>query len=154
MSDDYVFLTRTSDGISALGFPEEIDVLEGTAAMFPELKPVLDVPLRPGWSKRQFRLEDYWDVPVVPACAPALLVFPQVANSASSSVQPMDPREAVAELVSNIQYTQPAAAQAHLDVLADLVRGCACYRMKTGRDFENLARTLRKLVRAAPPRLV
>jgi hypothetical protein len=154
MSDDYVFLTRTPDGITALGFPEEIDMAEGTAAIFPELRPVLNVPLRPGWSKRQFRLEDHWDVPIVTEGAPALLVFPQVAGTSSSSMQLMDARQSVAELVSNIQYTQPAAAQAHLDVLADLVRGCPCYRLQTGRDFEDLSQALRALVRASPPRLV
>jgi hypothetical protein len=148
VSDDYVFLTERHDGLKVLGFPEELDLLDGTIRLFPELRGVLDVAKRPGWSKRQIRVEEHWDVPQISECVPAVLMFPAVADTAVSTIEPIGVQEAIAELVPNVQCTQPASAQAHLDLLGALVRQCACYRLRTGRDLDVLPGRLRELVEA------
>jgi hypothetical protein len=68
-------------------------------------------------------------------------------------MHPMPAQDAIAELASNIQYTQPAGAQAHLDMLGDLVRGRPCYTLRTGLDFDNLSQTLRALIRTSASQL-
>ena len=149
MSDDYVFLTRTPHGLRLLGFPEDIDLSDQSTAMFPELASVLQTPQRAGWTKRQINLEEHWKVRPAAEAAPGLLIFPRVGNIASSSIEPMDTGDAVSELVSNIQFTQPRLAQTHLDLIGDLARGSDCYRLTTGRDFDSLSSTIRGLAAAA-----
>ncbi len=146
MSDDYVFLKSHPRGMTILGFPEELDLLDSTAAMFPELHAVPSLEKRRGWSKRQVRVEDYWDVPMVSEGEPAILMFPSVAGSRTSTIEPMAAQDAIAQLVGNVQYTQPSLAQAHLDLLGDLVRTSACFRLNTGRDLDVLPDRLRELV--------
>jgi hypothetical protein len=154
LSDDYVFLTRTSSGLTVLGFPEELDVRDDIATLVPEIAPQLQTPMRAGWVKRQIHLDGDWPVQLVREAAPALLLFPQVGHVTSSRIEPLDDRDAVAELVSNIQFTRPDSAQAHLDLIGDLVRTSVCYRLTTGRDFESLATTIRTLAAAAGRRSV
>ena len=152
MSDDYVFLTQRPHGLRLLGFPEDIDLRDESTTMFPELAPVLQTPLREGWTKRQIKLDDYWPVRPAAEAAPSLLIFPQVGNTASSSITPINTGDAVSELVSNIQFTQPHLAQTHLDLIGGLVRASDCFRLTTGRDFDSLSSTIRKLAAAARDR--
>jgi hypothetical protein len=146
LSDDYVFLVPGEDGVRVLGFPEEVDICADAPRWFPELARAATANTRQGWAKRQVRVEDFWNVTAVPEAAPALLVFPHVTDSSSSRIEPLDAREAIAELASNIQFTRPALAQAHLDILGDLVRSSGCYRLRTGRDLESVPEMLRTLV--------
>ena len=152
MSDDYVFLTRMPHGLRLLGFPEDIDLLDESIAMFPELASVLRTARRDGWRKRQIKLEDHWKVRPAGKAAPCLLLFPRVGNTDRSSVVQIDTRDAVSELVSNIQFTQPKLAQTHLDLIGDLVRGSDSYRLTTGRDFDSLSSTIRGLAATARER--
>ena len=62
LSDDTVFLTPDDDGIVVSGFPDEIDVTEGTIAMFPELHHLERVPLALGREKHGFRVDEVFGV--------------------------------------------------------------------------------------------
>jgi hypothetical protein len=146
LSDDYIFLSKHSDGVRVLGFPEEVDVCADATRWFPELARALRTTKRQGWTKRQVRVEDFWPVRPASEAAPALLVFPRVTDSRCSRIEPLSPRDATAELASNIQFTRPDLGQAHLNVLGDLVRSSACYRLSTGRDLEAVPDMLRTLV--------
>jgi hypothetical protein len=150
MSDDYVFLTGTPRGLRVLAFPEELDLRQDAPQLFPELEPAFAGTTRPVWMKRQIKVEDYSRAQPVWEGTPAVLVFPTVTQSATSRLDPMDDQEAVTHLVSNVQYTQPESAQAHVDALGALVRASACYRLSTGRDFDALPNTLRTLLERAP----
>jgi len=149
LSDDYVFLAGSSSGVRVFGFPEEVDVTDSTAAFFPELASVVLTQLRPGWTKRQVHLGDYWNVQPAPVASPGLLIFPRISEAADSSIEPFGAREAVAELVSNIQLTRPDLAQTHLDLIGELVRSSVCYRLNTGRDFDRLPAMIRALAEAS-----
>jgi hypothetical protein len=48
--------------------------------------------------------------------------------------------------VPNILLTEPASSQNHLDVLTELVSSCACFRLETGTDFDELAVSLRAML--------
>jgi hypothetical protein len=73
-------------------------------------------------------------------------VFPRIAGVPKSVLTPLDPGEALLELVANVLLTEPRSSQAHLDVLAELVEASECYRLETGTDLEGAVRLLRELV--------
>ena len=145
LGDDIVFLSRDDDGLRVSAFPDEIDVTDETVKLFPELRHLADRPRTPGSPKRQFRAEDVYRSNVVWESRPAALVFPGVADSDSSRLEPMDRDEALLELAPNVLLTEPSSSQAHLDALAQLIRESECYRLRTGRDLDALPRLLRGL---------
>jgi hypothetical protein len=146
LSDDMVFLTRAGAELRVLAFRDEIDVTEQTAEMFPELRFLLARPRPAGWHKRQFLIEDVYPEGPVLSCQPAALVFPRIAYSDRSVLKEMKPDEALREILPNVLLTSGSHAQAHLDTLGELVRTCACFRLETGCDFEQLGAILRRTV--------
>jgi hypothetical protein len=77
----------------------------------------------------------------------AALVFPRVAPSERSALEPIGPAEALLELAPSVLLTEARSTQAHLDVLGQLARELPCYRLETGRDFDALPGLLRPLLR-------
>jgi len=58
----------------------------------------------------------------------------------------MNKDEALMALVPNILLTEARSAQTHLDTLAKLVQQSSCFRLATGRDFDDLPGRLRRLL--------
>jgi hypothetical protein len=114
--------------------------------MFQELASVLASPRAAGAPKRSFRAEQFYEMNAAPECTPAVLVFPRVAGTETSTLRPMPRHEALLELLPNVLLTEPVASQAHVDALATLVRQCACYRLETGRDLDATAALLAELI--------
>lgn len=77
---------------------------------------------------------------------PAALVFPRITDTERSIIKTMSRDEASREIAPNVVLTKAAPAQVHLDMLATLVRSCACYYLHTGRDFDALPGLLRQVV--------
>ncbi|MFL6196774.1 MAG: hypothetical protein ACJ75H_21500 [Thermoanaerobaculia bacterium] len=136
LGDDTLFLARRSGALRVLAFPDEFDLTDRTVAFFPELAPLLDAAQPTGWRKRQVRVEEAYGAPVVWESEPAVLVFPRVSGAPSSQLLPLNPGEALLELVPNVLLTEPASTQAHLDALATLVKRCRCWRLETGTDLD------------------
>jgi hypothetical protein len=146
LGDDMLFLSTAGPGVELHGFPDEADVTDATAALFPELRWLLDRPPPPGWPKRSFRLEDVYGLRPIATCRPAAVVFPHVAHTPTSSIEPIAQDQALLELVPNILLTEQRASQAHLAALARLTAETPCYRMATGRDFDALPARLAELL--------
>lgn len=147
LADDTVFLRSDQDGLRVLSFPDEIDVTDDTVEFFPELHYLSELPKAPGWPKRSVWAEQVLGAEFISDSKPAFLVFPRIAHEARSILKPMDPNEALLELVSNIILTEAISSQAHLDILAQLVRESECYRLETGWDFADLPTVIKDLVR-------
>ncbi|HYG65358.1 MAG TPA: hypothetical protein VEL74_22440, partial [Thermoanaerobaculia bacterium] len=111
LGDDTLFLSRKAEGLRLLAFPDELDLTDQTVGFFPELAPLLAEGARPGWRKRQLRAEEAYGAQVVWECAPGALVFPRVAGRQESVLTPIDPGEALLELVPNVLLTEPASSQ-------------------------------------------
>jgi hypothetical protein len=146
MSDDMVFLDGRTDGFKVLAFPEEVDVSDETAAFFPELSFLLSAPKRCGWRKKQIHPMQIYGAKVAPQARPAAVVIPRIAKSESSVVTRMDPDEALLEMVPNVLLTEANSCRAHLDALSELVTSTPCYRLETGRDFDQLSVRFRELL--------
>jgi hypothetical protein len=142
LGDDTLFLKEGR----VLAFPDEFDLTDETVSFFPELAPLLAGERPDGWRKRQLRVEKEYGAEVVWDCEPALLVFPRVTGGPESELIPMEPGEALLELVPNVLLTDPGSSQAHLDALAGLAERCRCYRLETGRDLEGAVRMLEALI--------
>ncbi len=146
MSDDMVFLSDRPDGFKVLAFPEEVDVSDQTAGFFPELSFLLSAPRRRGWRKKQIHPMQVYGAKVAPHARPAAVVIPRIAKSESSVVTRMDPDEALLEMVPNVLLTEANSCRAHLDALSELVTSTPCYRLETGRDFDQLSVRFRELL--------
>jgi hypothetical protein len=151
LGDDTLFLCARAHGLCALAFPDQIDVTAHTASFFPELQALARAPL-PGSRPKQ-SLSPTRVYSAVPSweCAPAVLVFPQVARASKSLLTPMPKDAAFLELVCNVVRTEADSAQAHLDTLAALVNQCLCLRLLTGRDFDAVPALLRSALNQVHP---
>jgi hypothetical protein len=146
LADDTVFLTSSADGIWVEGFPDEIDVTANTVGMVPELAHLASAPLRPGRDKHSFRVEEVFGVTPLDRCRPAFLITPQVVGGTGSEVVPLAPSEALVGLLPNVLLTEPVATQAHLDMLAELVREVRCLTVRVGSDLDAVGRCIADLV--------
>ena len=145
LGDDTVFLARQLGGPRVLPFPDQVDLTESALAFFPELRPAGVARRHAGARKLALRAEEVYPTRLVGECAPALLVFPRVAGAPSSRLRPMDPGEALLELLPNVLLTEPDSSQAHLDALGELVEASACYRLDTGTDLQDAVDRLLEL---------
>jgi hypothetical protein len=149
LSDDMVFLRRNGRSVEVLSFPDELDVTQATARLFPELRELGDRAPEPGWAKHRVRAEEVLEVELVDEALPGLLVFPGRAPGRSSELTPLEPDHALVELAPNVLLTEPAAAQRHIDALAELVRASDCYRLRVGDDLEAIPALLGEAVAEA-----
>ena len=148
MSDDMVFLICRPEGVRVLAFPEEVDVSDLTAGFFPELGFLLSAPKRRGWRKRQIHPIQVYGAKVAPEARPAAIVIPRIAEAERSVVTRMNPDEALLEMAPNVLLTEANSCRAHLDALRVLVTSTPCYRLETGRDFDQLSVRFRELLDA------
>jgi hypothetical protein len=146
LSDDTVFLAPSAEGIWVSGFPDEIDVTGATVSMFAELSYLADRPLRPGRDKHSFRVDEVFGASPLAGCRPVALVFPQVVEVPSPQLEALSPSEALVQLMPNLLATDPVATQAHLDVLAELVRTIPCFILRSGTDLDAAAACVAELV--------
>lgn len=146
MSDDMVFLVGRPDGFRVLAFPEAVDVSDQTAAFFPELSFLLRSPKRRGWRKRQVHPTKVYGAKVAPEARPAAVVIPRISEAQTSVLRRIDPDEALLEMVPNVLLTEANACRAHLDALSQLAKSTPCYRLETGRDFDQIPVRFRELL--------
>ena len=143
LGDDMVFITSSAEGLRISAFPDEIDVTDHTAKMFPELSHLAGSTKS---FKSAVRAEDFYPGDIIWQCVPQVLVFPRVANTRTSVLKAMNRDDALLELVPNVLLTDPQSSQAHLDALAQLVDQTECFQLETGTDFVSLAKLIRSLV--------
>jgi hypothetical protein len=146
LGDDTVFISRGQGGLRVHAFPDEIDITDDTARMFPELGGFVARQREPGWPKHRLWPEQFYDAKITWECAPRLLFFPRLAHSSESRVEEVGGNDALIELLPNVPLTDARSSQAHLDALGDLVRLSRCYRLHLGRDLDAVPSLIRGLL--------
>jgi hypothetical protein len=146
LSDDMVLVVRKAGVSWAFGLSDEIDCSDGTAGMIPELRHLVGRPMLAGRDKHSVDVEKALGVLPVPACRPCALVLPKISGERKSVLKPVSASYALRELAPNVLLTQRAAAQAHLDALAELVREVPCYSLATGTDLSFASRCLQEIL--------
>lgn len=142
LGDDTAFLAHDGATLDVLGFPDEVDVTDDTAALLPELGHLLGRPKPAGAVKHRVRAEEVYGVPVVEMGPVTALVFPRIGGCPDSTLAPLSPDEALMELLPNVLLTEPCSSQAHLDTLGRLAFGTPAYRMTVGSDLDRAAGAL------------
>jgi hypothetical protein len=144
LGDDTVFLDVTARAVFA--FPDELDVSDATIEMIPELSWLRRRAKRPGRPKHAVPA-DVLGGRTVLGCTATALIFPQVARTVRSVLEPIGPADALRELLPNVLLTDATASQAHLDVLGQLAREVPSFRLFTGSVLDEVAKTLAPLLR-------
>jgi hypothetical protein len=146
LADDTIFLSGSGDELRILAFPDEVDVTSQTVEFFPELRQLAHTPKSLERSKHAFCATDAYEAAPCWHCAPGTIIFPQPAGCRQSTLTPMPKAEALLQLVCNVVRTDPHSSQAHLDALTALVEHSRCFRLRTGRDFDQLPVLLRSVM--------
>jgi len=146
LTDDMVFVTRQAGEMWACGFSDEIDCSDDTAAMFAQLRYLVGEPTLAGRGKHPVDVEQAFGVLPIPSCRPRALILPRISGERGSVLTEVPASHALRELAPNVLLTQPAATQAHLDMLADLVHEVPCYSLATGTDLSLASRCLREIL--------
>jgi hypothetical protein len=145
LSDDTLLLTEDGVGVLALAFPEDLGLSRRSLELIPGLAAQAHLEERGDW-KVALPPESIAETAIVWRSRPTVLVFPAVAGTATSRLEPMDQGAALVALAPNVLPTERDSSQHHLDALALLVRQCDCYRLLTGLDPIGAAKQLARLV--------
>ncbi len=114
--------------------------------MFAELRHLVGAPTLVGRDKHPVDVEKVFGVLPIPACRPGALVMPAISGERRSVLTAVSPSYALRELVPNVLLTERAATQAHLDMLAGLVREIPCYTLSTGTDLSSASHCLQEIL--------
>lgn len=146
LSDDMVLVVREAGATWVFGLPDKIGCSDDTAGMIAELHHLVGEPTLAGRGKHLVDVEETLGVLPVPACRPRALVLPTISGERGSVVKRVPASYALRQLAPNVLLTQRAATQAHLDVLAELVREVPCYSLATGTDLSLASRCLQEIL--------
>ncbi|HKP21948.1 MAG TPA: hypothetical protein VJT68_10550, partial [Thermoleophilaceae bacterium] len=146
MGDDMLFATRSDGGLRLHAFPEEVDVSPESAAWFDELAGLTGAPPA-GWPKHRVHVDEAFGSRFATMATVAALVFPAIAHSGETTLEPMRAADALVELGPNVLLTDAVMAQRHLDVLGELARSAPAYRLAVGQDLARAADVLSGLIR-------
>lgn len=152
LSDDTVFLRMNdSDGVDALGFPEEVNVSRQTMELLPELSEVKNITVNDYRDKSSFCVEDLYPGCLSDRSLPVALIFPEIANAEETILETVSPTEAL-ELSIRFGYffLDPSTTARHLEILSRLAMQTDSYRLRCGRDQADLERVLNTILGGAP----
>ena len=139
LSDDTVFLRESGGPVEALSFPEEINVSEQTIELIPELSRVENFTVNELRQKSSFQIEELYPGCIADSSAPALMVFPQIAETEATVLAPMTNTEALAlALRYGFFFLDPSTTGRHFEILSLLAKQTQCFRLYSGSDQEQL----------------
>jgi hypothetical protein len=148
LTDEGVAIDRDSMRIHP--YPKPLSVDPGAWPLLPELEPSADLAT-------DAYKADQWQVPpediradaLGRSCSISVIVFPAYKSGAETSVEPLGRAEALVELAKNT-YKFDVQGAAALDVLAEVVRPAACYRLTSG-DLKAAVDAVAELMAIARP---
>ncbi|MBE0428993.1 MAG: hypothetical protein IBX61_03870 [Thermoleophilia bacterium] len=149
LSDDTVFLRlqQEEDRVRVLSFPEEINVKEETIQLLPELSKVKNFSFNELRGKSSFSIDELYPGCVVESSIPRVLVFPEIADSDATVVEPMSRTEALAlSMRYGFFFLDPSTTARHFEILSRLAGQAHCYRLYAGRNQEELERVIGSLL--------
>jgi hypothetical protein len=146
LADDMIFLKSSDASVRALAFPEDIDVSTDSLKLLGHPDGLGDAPLSCVARKHSIAFDECFAAKVAWDTRPVALVFPHIAHTASSDLQPMNVSESFLELARSVLLTDSAACQQHLKVLSELAESSPSYRLALGRDFDALRSSIEKLL--------
>lgn len=113
-------------------FPKSLAVDEGSWEVLPEFEPTVEDDVE-SYVNKQWQVDPTRLRPdiVAPPTRPGLIVLPKYEEGAETRLEPLSRGAAVVALVEN-SFNFVDHGRAGLERLADVVRGCDCYRLTVG----------------------
>ncbi|MFA5802745.1 MAG: hypothetical protein WC911_09770 [Thermoleophilia bacterium] len=147
LSDDTIFLKEKDGIVEAFSFPEEINVTEQTIKLIPELSRVQKFTVNDLRNKSSFSIEEIYPECVVDSAIPAVMVFPQIAESETTLAEPISRTEALAlSMRYGFFFLDPSTTGRQFEILSILAKQTNSYRMYSGRDQKELERVVTGLL--------
>ena len=143
LTDDMVFLDGQSNRV--WGLPDQIDMTDFTASMFPETSGLVGHETLPCRDKHAVDSEYFFGKIPIASCRPVALVLPQISGEKKSHIEEMSPSLALRALAPNIFLTEPLSSQAHFDALAQLANEVPAFSMSTGTDLDDAVANLKAI---------
>jgi hypothetical protein len=148
LTDEGVAIDRDSLRIDP--YPKPLSIDRGAWPLFPELEPQVDLAT-------DAYKADQWQVPPAnirpdalgQACPISKVFFTTYEPGVDTSVEPLRRAEALVELAKNT-FRFDVQGSAALDLLAEVVRPAACYRLTSG-DLGVAVATVSDVVASSPP---
>lgn len=146
LSDDTVFLRSNGDKIDAFSFPEEININEQTIELIPELSNVKNFTKNELRQKSSFQIDELHPDSFVDSAVPGLILFPKIADSDKTCVEPMSRTEALTLAMRYaFFFLDPSTTAKHFEILSMLVKQAPCYHLLTGSDRNNMLQVINGL---------
>jgi hypothetical protein len=148
LSDDTVFLRERDGVLESMSFPEEINVTEKTIEMIPELSSIENFTANPFRDKSSFPIEELYPGCIVDSAVPSVLIFPELADSDDTAIEPMTGSEALTlSMRYGFFFMDPSTTSRHFELLSLLANQARCFRLYSGRDQEQLGKKVDELLR-------
>jgi predicted ATPase len=142
LSDDGVFLRRAGSGIEVFSWPEKLKLDRTSCSFFEELRAYADTKQKTEIPLRETAIER-----IAKRAIPAAVVVPARTALGASEIAAIARRDAFARLLAQtIPLLDPAAMNAQLEILSDLVTGCPCYELRAATDFNRIPGLVREAV--------
>ena len=139
ISDDHPFFRLAGDRVEILPYPLKINVTESTVSYFPELRDAPATVLRAGSPKRYFYVDDVYPGPLGAPCDATMILFPEIADSAHSCLEPLSKRQSLELILPHSLLVYDAQVARHeFQALVKLIDQASCYRLHFGRDVLDL----------------
>jgi hypothetical protein len=146
LAEDRVFVRQERDRTAVYGFPLDVAVTPQTVGLLPELAAYLDDQAG-ARVKRRLPIDEIFADRLAAQCTPALLMFPHVEDSLSTTSQPISRADALRRLLPNSMLaSQPGVAGQHFAAISALVEVCRCYELALGRDVGAVPGLIGKLL--------
>jgi len=151
LSDDTVFLRRSSGKVQIHGFPKVSHIPEEIFGRLPELAPFKDAP----WLDQCKKIVDldkvYPGQRTRGNAAPGAIIFLKRTSRDQSELKPMDKLEAFPLLMcqSPFAHINPDLARSHLDIFRDFVAASRVWSLESGTDWIVEPSMLKTIIEAA-----
>jgi hypothetical protein len=143
LSDDITFVSKTDSDLQLLAFPQPIQMWDDAIKRFPELLRVKFNHATCQGYKKQFRASDVYPDSVQERTSPKALIFPKIIDKKESHLEELSKAKAIVELIpQSLIVAQRTIVKDHLDILADLIDCCDCYRLFFGSDVDSIPKLI------------
>jgi hypothetical protein len=142
LSDDGVFLRRSGSGMEVFSWPEKLKLDRRSCSFFEELRRYADTE-----TKTEIPLCRTGIRQIAGKATPVALIVPARTAGGASAIVPFARHDAFARvLAQTIPLLDPAAMDAQLGILSDLVTACRCYELRAAMDFDRIPSLVRGAV--------
>lgn len=140
LSDDRPILWRNKKGLlEILSFPEDINITQKTANLFPELSDSKFIKSNQGTLKKSFNAENIYPDSQKDRCYPNVILYPEISYRKKCFLEKISKSDALSLFLPHSMLVfDKETSKKHFDILFDLIMSSDTYRLKLGTDILDL----------------